>query len=69
MEAKYSYKYKHDNYLGPVHDCDEPVVHRDDDVPLPHPAPVGGAVHAHRLYDQLQPALLTSGANIFGGVI
>ena len=46
--------------LRPVHECNEPVIHSDNDVSLSDTRLVGRTVLIDRLDNQVQPSLLTT---------
>ena len=46
-------------YLGPVHECYQPIIHCDYDVSRPDSALVGWTVSGHSLYDQMKTSIQT----------
>ena len=46
-------------YLGPVHECYQPIIHCDYDVSRPDSALVSWTVSGHSLYDQMKTSIQT----------
>ena len=50
-------------YLGPVHECYQPIIHCDYDVSRPDSALVSWTVSGHSLYDQMKTSIQTKTEN------